>query len=316
MRTEAELKVAGRSVPVSNLEKVLYPKAGFTKGDVIHYYIRISDALLPHLKDRPLTLKRYPDGVEAPFFYEKECPSHRPKWVKTTAVPRRREDTKINFCLVNDLPTLVWTANLADLELHTMLATAGKIERPTMVVFDLDPGPPANVVHCARVSLQLKSLLEAVALQAFVKSSGSKGLQLYVPLNTAVTYEQTKPFAKAIAETLEKKFPDQVVSNMAKNLRTGKVFIDWSQNDDHKTTICAYSLRARERPYVSAPLTWAEVEEGARKEDVDLFFLEPDEVVGRYQKDGDLFAGVLDLKQKLPANYGDLLAAWSPAKPK
>ena len=324
MRTEAELKVAGKTVPVSNLDKVLYPQAGFTKGDVINYYIQISAVLLPHLKDRPLTLKRYPNGVEAAFFYEKECPSHRPPWVSTTAVARTRDNSKINFCLVNDLPTLVWTANLADLELHTMLAKAGHIDRPTMIVFDLDPGPPANVLLCARVGLRLRDLLAALKLQSFIKSSGSKGLQLYVPLNSPVTYDETKPFAKLLAESLEKKYPGEIVSNMSKALRTGKVFIDWSQNDDHKTTICVYSLRAKERPFVSAPLSWDEVERSLEKEDVNEFFLSPEQVVARARAGGDLFEPVLRLKQKLPARPGPVIDAWlakqsgdlAPAEPK
>jgi len=310
MRTEAELKVAGKVVPVSNLQKVLYPKVGFTKADVINYYIKVSAALLPHLKNRPLTLKRYPNGVEAPFFYEKECPAHRPKWVRTTAVTRTHENSHINFCVVNDLPTLVWTANLADLELHTSLAKAGKVDCPTMVVFDLDPGPPANVLQCASVALRLKDLLGSLKLECFAKSSGSKGLQVYLPLNSSATYEQTKPFAKAIAETLEKRYPQEIVSSMSKNLRAGKVFIDWSQNDDHKTTICVYSLRAKEKPYVSAPLSWAEVRDGLEKKRVDQFFLEPDQVIERVKQLGDLFAPVLSLKQKIPAQHAKALETW------
>ncbi len=296
MRTKNTLDVAGTKVDVTNLDKVLYPKAGFTKGQVIDYYIRISPVLLPHLKARPITLKRYPDGVEGFFFYEKKCPVHRPDWVKTAKVPK--EGGEIDYCVMDDLPTLVWAANLADLELHTFLHKAPAIHRPTALAFDLDPGAPAGILDCCQVGLMVRDLLEAMGLRSFPKTSGSKGLQVYVPLNTAVTYERTKPFAHAIAELLEKQAPKLIVSRMQKSLRKGKVLVDWSQNDDKKTTINVYSLRAKERPTVSTPVTWEEVEKALKRKKPLSF--ETGDVLKRVEKQGDLFATVLSLKQKLP----------------
>lgn len=300
MPAKTEMDVEGTKVTVSNLDKVLYPKTGFTKGQVIDYYIRVSHDLLPHLKNRPITLKRYPDGVEGFFFYEKQCPPHRPKWVKTAIVPRGRGG-EINYCLMNDLPALVWAANLADLELHTFLHKAPAITRPTALAFDLDPGPPADIVQCCQVGLRIKELFEGLGLKSFAKSSGSKGLQVYVPLNTPVTYEKTKAFAHAVAEALERQFPKLVVSKMQKTLRVGKVLVDWSQNDEHKTTVNVYSLRAKEHPTVSTPVTWAEVETALKKKNPKLLSFESDAVLKRIEEHGDLFAPVLQLKQKLPA---------------
>ncbi|MCA1658389.1 MAG: non-homologous end-joining DNA ligase, partial [Verrucomicrobiaceae bacterium] len=260
MAEKAELIVQGRKLPVSNLNKVLWPKAGFTKGQMIDYYIRVAPVLLPHLKDRPLTLKRYPNGVEQEFFYEKNCPSHRPGWVKTAKVWSHGNQRDMYFCLAQDLPTLVWAANLADIELHTSLAKKKDVAKPTMMVFDLDPGPPANIVQCCQVALWLRDLLAEIGLKSWAKTSGSKGLQLYVPLNTATTFDETKALARALAEHLEREHPDLVVHKMLKSLRTGKVLVDWSQNDEHKTTVTVYSLRAKEQPTVSAPVTWQEVE--------------------------------------------------------
>ena len=301
MRHESELEVGGKRLKVSNLEKVLYPKAGFTKGEVIDYYIQISSVLLPHLQKRPLTLKRYPNGVEAEFFYEKKCPSHRPTWVNTARVWSEGNQADINYCLANDLPTLVWAANLADLELHTSLARYPKIQSPTMVVFDLDPGAPADIVQCCKVGLWLRKILEQLKLKCFSKTSGSKGLQVYVPLNTGTNYDITKKFAKKIAERLEREHPELVVSKMAKILRKGKVFVDWSQNDDHKTTICVYSLRAKESPTVSTPVTWDEVESTLKKRDGARLVFKSDAVLKRVQKQGDLFEPILKLKQRLTA---------------
>ena len=299
MRMETELEVKGRRVPVSNLDKILYPRAGFTKGQVIDYYIRIAEVLLPHLKGRPLTLKRYPNGVEAEFFYEKKCPAHRPAWVHTAPVWSEGNQANINFCLAEDLPTLVWAANLADLELHTSLSRYPKVQSPTMVVFDLDPGPPATIVQCCQVGLWLKTVLDDLKLQSFPKTSGSKGLQVYIPLNTPSSYEVTKTFAKSMAELLERHHPESIVSKMAKVLRTGKVFVDWSQNDDHKTTVCVYSLRAKERPTVSTPVTWDEVESALKKRDATRLVFETSQVLKRVQCHGDLFAPVLKLKQRI-----------------
>jgi bifunctional non-homologous end joining protein LigD len=293
-----ELKVGGRTLTVSNLDKVLYPAAGFTKAQVIDYYIRIAPVLLPHLKNRPITLKRYPDGVEGFYFYEKQCPSHHPDWLKTATVPSRRRE-EIEYCVMNDLPALVWAANLADLELHTFLHRAPAITRPTALAFDLDPGAPADIVQCCRVALWLKEALAESKLESFAKTSGSKGLQLFVPLNTAMTYDKTKAFAHALAERLEREHPDLVVSRMQKSLRKGKVLIDWSQNDDHKTTVNVYSLRAKEQPTVSTPITWQEVEACWKRKSAERLTFLSDDVLRRVEKHGDLFSPVLGLKQSL-----------------
>src|SRR3954470_188859 len=296
MSDKAQLVVEGKKLAVSNLNKVLYPKAGFTKGQVIDYYIRIAPVLLPHLRDRPLTLKRYPNGVDAPFFYEKQCPRHRPDWVRTAVVQ------DICYCLVNDLATLMWTSNLADLELHTPMITATDPTRSTMIVFDLDPGPPAGMAECCQVALVLQGLFEGLGLQSFAKTSGSKGMQLYVPVNgDGVDAEVAKGFARAVAETLERGMPDLVVSRMTKAIRGGKVLVDWSQNDDHKTTVCVYSLRARERPTISTPVTWEELEKVQRSGKAEQLVFDSDMVLRRADKMGDLFEPVLTLKQKLPA---------------
>ncbi len=300
MTNKAELIVEDRKIQVSNLDKVLYPKVGFTKGQVIDYYIRVAPVLLPHLKDRPLTMKRYPDGVEGEFFYEKNCPSHRPKWVKTAKVWSESNERMMNYCLAQDLPTLVWAANLADLELHTSLSRKNNIKRPTMMVFDLDPGAPADIVQCCQVGLWLRDLLGEMKLKSFVKTSGSKGLQVYVPLNTSVTYDQTKDLSRALAQHLEGEHVDLVIANMSKAVRKGKVFVDWSQNDEHKTTICVYSLRAREEPTVSTPVTWDEVENCRKKKKADLLRFRSDQVLERVEKLCDLFEPVEKLKQKLP----------------
>jgi bifunctional non-homologous end joining protein LigD len=300
MANKAELVVEDRKIQVSNLDKVLYPKVGFTKGHVIDYYIRIAPVLLPHLKDRPLTMKRYPDGVEGEFFYEKNCPSHRPKWVKTAKVWSEGNNRMMNYCLAQDLPTLVWAANLADLELHTSLSRKSNIERPTMMVFDLDPGAPADIVQCCQVGIWLRDVLGKMKLKSFAKTSGSKGLQVYVPLNMPVTYDQTKDLARALAQHLEGEHVDLVTSNMSKAVRKGKVFVDWSQNDEHKTTICVYSLRAREEPTVSTPVTWDEVANCLKKKKADVLKFRSDKALGRVDKFGDLFEPLEKLRQKLP----------------
>ena len=304
MAKTSTVEIQGRQLTLSNLEKVLYPAAGFTKAQVIDYYVRIAPVLLPHLRNRPLTLKRYPDGVEGMFFYEKACPRYRPEWVKTAAVWSEGRNDYIDFCLAQDVPTLVWAANLADLELHTSLALAKNVMQPTVLVFDLDPGPPASIVQCCQVAFWLKEIFDALGLQAFPKTSGSKGLQVYVPLNTAVTYDVTKPFAHAIARVLEDEHPQHIVSDMKKSLRANKVLVDWSQNDDHKTTVCVYSLRAKEQPTVSTPVTWDEVEACRRKKDPALLVFTSDQTLARVEKLGDLFAPVLTLKQKLPRFSG------------
>jgi len=296
-----EVEIEGRQLKLSNFDKVLYPEAGFTKGQVIDYYTRIAPTLLPHLKQRALTLKRYPNGVDGQFFYEKNCPKHRPPWVETLAVWSARNKADVNYCLIDELAGLVWVANLASLELHTSLSRATDVQQPNMLVFDLDPGPPATVVECGRVAFWLREVLDDLGLVAFPKTSGSKGLQIYVPLNTPVTYNETKPFAHAMARLLEKQHPGEVLSVMAKEQRTGKVFIDWSQNDDSKTTVCVYSLRARPRPTVSTPVTWDEVAAVVEAGDPDLLVFEAPDVLERVERDGDLFAPLVELEQSLPA---------------
>jgi bifunctional non-homologous end joining protein LigD len=287
------VEVEGRELSLSNLDKVMYPKVGFAKGHVIDYYTRVAPVLLPHLRGRPLTLKRYPNGVEGDHFYEKQCPSHRPEWVRTASIPVRRKT--IDFCLVEDLPTLVWAANLADLELHPSLSLASRIEAPTALAFDLDPGAPATIEECRQVAVLLRDTLAEIGLRCFPKTSGSKGMQLYAPLNSEVTYDQTKPLAQALARHLERAHPKLIVSRQKKELREGKVLIDWSQNDEHKTTVCVYSLRARDRPTVSTPVTWEEVEGGG-----ELDF-DSGDVLERVERHGDLFAPVVELEQELPS---------------
>jgi bifunctional non-homologous end joining protein LigD len=287
--------VDGRRLKLSNFDKVLYPDTGFTKGDLIAYYARIAPAVLPHLTDRPLTLKRYPNGVQEPYFYEKQSPSHRPEWVQTARIGG------VNYTLCQDRATLVWLANLADIELHTSLALADRPERPTMLVFDLDPGAPAAIVECCQVGLVLRGLFTQLGLESMAKTSGSKGLQVYVPLNAAVTYGQTKPFARKVAEVLEQRLPELVVSRMTKRLRSGKVLVDWSQNDEHKTTVTVYSVRARERPTVSAPVSWEEVQACQEARDPELLTFETEQALERVAANGDPFASLLSLRQALPS---------------
>jgi bifunctional non-homologous end joining protein LigD len=298
--TTVEVIVAGRTLKLSNRNKILYPQTGFTKGELIDYYATVGPILVRHATDRPLTLKRYPDGVEGKHFYEKRCPAHRPDWVKTTPVFSGRNAGEIDYCLANDLPTLIWAANLAAIELHTSLSLAGALACPTAVVFDLDPGDGADVIDCARVALWLRDLFTAIGLETLVKGSGSKGLQAYVPLNSETSYDETKPFAQAVAELLERQHPEFVVSRMAKHLRPGRVLIDWSQNDQHKTTVGVYSLRASARPTISAPLTWTEVERALADGDRESLFIEAGEIEGRLATHGDLFAPLVELVQSLP----------------
>jgi len=296
----ASVTVGGRELKLSNLRKLLYPQTGFSKRDVIDYYAAIAPVLIGHLQDRPLTVKRWPDGVEGKAFFQKQAPAHRPDWVQTVTVPAERKP--IDYLLAQDLPTVVWLANLAALELHTPLARAGALDRPTTLVFDLDPGAPATIVECCEVGLALQGMFESLGLQCFAKTSGKKGLQLYLPLNSRdVSFDQSKAFAKAVAELLESADPDLVVSRMTKARRTGKVLIDWSQNDHRKTTVCAYSLRARERPTVSTPVNWEEVRATLDSRDPGALAFEAGDVLERVAERGDLFAPVLSLVQELPA---------------
>jgi bifunctional non-homologous end joining protein LigD len=300
------IEIEGKQLSLTNLDKVLYPATGFTKGQVVDYYARIAPVLIPHLTGRPLTLKRYPNGVDSEYFFEKNATAHRPDWVKTAPVWSEGNHRNVNYILANDLPTVVWMANLAAIELHPSLSLAKEINRPTMMVFDLDPGPPADIVQCAQVGMWLREIFEQFGLRSFPKTSGSKGLQIYVPLNTATSYEVTKPFAHALARLLENDHRELVVSDMKKQLRVGKVLVDWSQNDQHKTTIGVYSLRAREHPTVSTPVTWEEVEQVLKKKDAGLVVFEAPQVLERVQKLGDLFEPVLKLKQKLPKLTADV----------
>ncbi len=298
--TTAEVRVDGRRLRLSNRAKVLYPECGFTKGEMIDYYAAIAPVLVPHLRGHPLTLKRYPDGVAGKYFYEKRCPAHRPEWVATAGVWSGRAGGEIAYCLANDRPSLMWAANMASIELHPSLSEATAITRPTAVVFDLDPGEPAGLLECARVALWLRDMFAALELEMVIKGSGSKGLQAYVPLNTETSYAETKPFAQAVAQLVEKQHPELVVSRMSKDLRPGRVLIDWSQNDEHKTTVSVYSLRARARPTVSAPLAWGEVERALRLGEPARLSFEAGDMPARIAQHGDLFAPMLELRQALP----------------
>lgn len=303
MADSRQVEVDGRELRLTNLDKVLYPKAGFTKGEMVDYYAKVAPAIVPHLSGRAVTLRRFPEGVDDldSAFFEKRCPKHRPKWVKTTRVKAGPNAGDIEFCVCDGLPTLVWMAQLAAIELHPSLSLGRKHGQPTVVAFDLDPGPPADVLDCSRVALRLREVLSQLGLECFVKTSGSKGMQLYVPLNTRTSYEETRPFAQAIAQLIAKQTPGDVLAKMGKKTdRSGKVFIDWYQNNERKTTIAVYSLRARERPTASTPVSWQEVEEAVDADDAKRLVFEAAEVLERVERHGDLFAPVLELKQKLP----------------
>jgi len=293
-----DVVVEGRRLSVSNLDKVLYPAVSFTKAEVLDYYARVAPALLPHLGDRAVTLRRFPNGPSGKSFYEKNCPRHRPDWVKTA--PIQGEDGVIEFCRIDSVAALTWVANLAALELHTSMARVDDPDAPTMVVFDLDPGAPAGLLECAEVALLIRHVLEDLGLECVAKTSGSKGLQLYLPLNTPTTYGRTAGFSRTVAQALESSEPRKVVSAQRKDLRRGKVLVDWSQNSRHKTTVCAYSLRATDDATVSTPLQWEEVEEAVAAGDAtDLRFRGPD-VLERVGDLGDLFAPAATLRQRLP----------------
>jgi bifunctional non-homologous end joining protein LigD len=294
------VEIAGRRLSLSNLEKVLYPANGFTKAHVLEYYRRIAAFILPHLQDRALTLKRYPEGVEKAYFFEKHCPSHHPAWAKTAEL-HRDDGERMTVCLVNDLETLLWVANLASLELHVPLARAGSPETPDSMVFDLDPGEQADILDCARVALILRELLSRLRLASYVKTSGQKGLHVYVPLNSQeTTFEDTKKFSKAVAVIMQKNYPELVTAKMAKEYRRAKVFINWSQNDSSATMVCVYSLRARDKPFVSFPLEWQELEHLAGLGDPERFQVIHAEAVRRAETTGDLFREVLVKQQRLP----------------
>jgi bifunctional non-homologous end joining protein LigD len=294
------LRVRDRDLTVSNLDKVLYPATGFTKGDLIDAYADLAEVLLPHLRGRPVTLKRYPDGVAGKFFYEKRCPPHRPDWLATARIYSASHKGEIDYCLFEDLPSLLWAANLANIELHTSLARVADLDRPDSLVFDLDPGAPADIVDCARIALRLRGLFGRLGLDSYAKTSGSKGIHLHVPLNGTATFAESRPFAKAVAETLEARFPDEVVSRQAKTRRKGRVLIDWSQNDAHKTTASVYSIRAKERPTVSTPLEWEEVEAAVGSGDGAALVFTVADLRARVGAKGDLYAPLLTQRQDLP----------------
>ncbi len=304
--TKVTVDVAGRQLTLSNLGKMLYPEAGFTKAQVLDYYTRIAPVLLPHLAGRPLTFKRYPDGVAGKFFFEKNAPSHAPDWVRRVRLPSpgstKNRDT-IDYAVVDDLPTLVWAANLAALELHVPMwrvGPRGGVRHPDLLVFDLDPGPPATIVECARVAELLRAELAADGLAGWPKTSGSKGLQLYVPLRPEREWQQVNGYARALAVRLEQAHPKLVVSNMKKDLRGGKVLVDWSQNNSAKTTVAAYSLRARPAPTVSTPVTWEETSACAAAGDPELLRFVATDVLDRVADHGDLLAPLLETQQRLP----------------
>jgi bifunctional non-homologous end joining protein LigD len=298
-----QVEVDGKELRLTNLDKVLYPEAGFSKGEMVDYYAKVAPAIVPHLRGRAVTLRRFPEGVDDldSAFFEKRCPKHRPKWVKTTRVQAGPEAGKIDFCVCDSRPTLIWMAQLAAIELHPSLSLGRAPKRPTVLAFDLDPGPPADVVDCSRVALRLREVLTQLELECFVKTSGSKGMQLYVPLNVKTSYEQTRPFAQALAQLIAKQTPEEVLAKMGKKTdRSGKVLIDWYQNNERKTTIAVYSLRARERPTFSTPVTWEEVEAVAESGDGSSLVFEAGDVLDRIDEHGDLFAPVLELGQQLP----------------
>ena len=290
-----DVEVGGRQLSLSNLEKVLWPEVGFTKGQMIDYYSRIAAVMAPHLVGRPVTLRRYPNGVNGPSFFEKNCPSHKPAWIETV----RMSDT--TYCRIEEQAALVWTANLAAVELHPNLAVASNLERPTAIVFDLDPGPGTDVLTCGQVALWLRDVLSSLSLTSFVKTSGSKGLQMYVPLNSAVTYSDTRAFSLALAQLMEKQHPSLIVTTQDRSVRKGKVLIDWSQNSDFKTTIAVYSLRARPRPTASTPITWDELSSAVDVGEASQLVFEAGEVLERVDRLGDLMAPVLSVQQELPA---------------
>jgi bifunctional non-homologous end joining protein LigD len=289
-----EVTVGERTLRLSNLDKVLWPETGFTKGQLIDYYARIAPVMVPHLQGRPITLRRWPNGVEAASFFEKNCPSHRPPWVDAVRMG------EVNYCLLNESATLVWVANLAAIELHPSLATAADLESPTTVVFDLDPGPPADILTCARVALLVRQVLDRLGLRMWPKTSGSKGLQLYLPLNSGATYAQTKPFAHALARLLEREHPELVVSVMERSKRPEKVLIDWSQNTASKTTVAVYSVRALPQPSVSTPVTWDELDDALAADDASALRFDPDQVLERIERVGDLHRPVIEVAQELP----------------
>jgi bifunctional non-homologous end joining protein LigD len=299
MAARTEVDVGGRRLAIGHLDRVVFPRTGTTKGEVLDYYVRVADAMLAHLRDRLLHMHRYPEGVEGPRFWQKGCPEHRPEWIPTAPVWSRDKGEAIEFCVVQELAALLWAVNIGSIELHTSLHRRDDLHRPTAIAFDLDPGPGAGLLECAEVALRVRELLRELGLEAWPKTSGGKGLQVYVPLDGRAAYAQTKPVARTVAEVLEAQTPERVVSRMARSLRAGRVLVDWSQNTEHKSMVCAYSVRAKERPTVSTPLRWDEVEAAVGRGDAGALVFEMGAVLERVAEHGDLFAAVLTERQPL-----------------
>jgi bifunctional non-homologous end joining protein LigD len=300
-RNETTVEVDGRRLSLTNLRKVMYPEAGFTKAEVLHYYARIAPTLLPHLQGRAMTLKRYPDGVAGPHFYDKHCRG-APPWVETAPMWSDRKGGDIHFCRLEDTAALLWSVNHGNLEMHPLLSVAPDFDTPTAMVFDLDPGEGASILKAGEIALLLHEMLRGVGLQSFAKSTGSKGVQLYVPLNSATTFERTKAFSRDVAEVMAGRLPERVVARVDKRLRSGKVLVDWGQNDRHKSTVAPYSLRAKlARPTVSLPLAWDDLTAAVDAGDADALLPAPDAALERVAETGDLFAPVLGLTQNLPS---------------
>jgi bifunctional non-homologous end joining protein LigD len=298
--TSTEIELGGRRLTIRHLDRVVFPRTNTTKAQLLDYYVRAADVMLPHLRERLLHMHRYPEGVDGPRFWQKQCPEHRPPWLQTAPVYSRDKGADIDYCVVDDLAGLLWAVNIGSIELHTSLHARADLHRPTVLAFDLDPGAGVDVVGCAEVALRLREMLGELGLRAHAKTSGGKGLQVYVPLNgDDVTYAQTKPLSRRIAETLEATWPERVVSRMAKALRPGKVLIDWSQNTEHKSMVCAYSVRAKARPTVSTPVRWEEVQAAVDDGDRSLLVFEMAAVLDRIAAHGDLFAPVLTARQAL-----------------
>jgi bifunctional non-homologous end joining protein LigD len=291
-------EVEGRRVAVTNLEKVLWPEVGMTKRELLEYYVRVAATLLAHLRGRALTLRRFPDGVDGISWHQNECRGE-PDWL-TVFETEGRGGRRLRFCMVEDVASLVWVANQAAIELHPFLWTVDAPRRPTEVVFDLDPGEPADIVDCAQVALALRGLLDELRLESLVKTSGSLGLHVHVPLGSPQDPEHTKAFARLLARALAEQRPDEVVAEMRKASRPGRVYVDWLQNDATRQTVAPYSLRGLPWPTVAAPVTWEEVEETAETGDRGrLTFLAAD-IRARIDRHGDLFAPALELEQELP----------------
>jgi bifunctional non-homologous end joining protein LigD len=296
--SDVNIVVEGRALTLSRLQKVLWPSVGFAKGDLVDYYRAVAPAILPHLSGRPVTLARFPDGMEGPAWYQSNCRG-RPSWMRVKAIRSRTGET-LEYCLIEDVPSLLWVANLATIELHPFLWTEMAPERPTALVFDLDPGPPATITECCRVALRLRALLAEHGLESFPKTSGAQGLHVYVPVDVSHSFEETKRFARTIAAALTDSSPNDDVDRVSKSLRRGKVLVDWGQNDPNRSTIAAYSLRAAPIPTVSTPLTWTEVESATEPPRSGHLRFGPRQVLERLDDLGDLFLPVAEPGQRLP----------------